>query len=164
MKESSDSTLPTLELPLKALHLPDAPSWFPLAWGWWASFAAIIVAILAVVLLIRWNKKKQAPKKTALRLLKPSHTAVKPSAAIELVRQAALCYFPREQVAQLTGKEWYAFLDSQLTDPLFQPNEHQWQAALYQKDAVENPEELVEHCYQWVNDALPPKKGRAKLG
>ncbi len=34
MKESS-----TTSLDLNGLHLPELPSWFPLAWGWWASLA-----------------------------------------------------------------------------------------------------------------------------
>ncbi|GAK82619.1 hypothetical protein JCM19238_162 [Vibrio ponticus] len=85
----------------------------------------------------------------------------KPAAALELVRQAALCYFPREQIAQLTGKEWYAFLDSQVDNPLFEANFEQWQTVLYSKQPITNSEELVQHCYQWVEQALPPKKRKA---
>lgn len=41
MKESS-----TTSLDLNGLHLPELPSWFPLAWGWWASFTSILIVML----------------------------------------------------------------------------------------------------------------------
>lgn len=154
MKESSNL------LDLNALQLPEVPSWLPLSWGWWASIAAIVIATIATVLVIRWKKKRMAPKKTALRLLNPDLGQQTPSTAIELVRQAALCYYPREQVAHLTGTDWYSFLDSQIDKPLFMKNESTWQQALYQKQKVENAQDLIADCYQWVNTALPPQKRR----
>lgn len=154
MKESSNL------LDLNALHLPETPSWLPLSWGWWALFAAIIFTVVITALIIRWKRKKMAPKKTALRLLDPALGQQTPSAAIELVRQAALCYYPRDQVAHLTGTDWYSFLDSQVDKPIFKQKESLWQQALYQKQQVENAQDLIADCYQWVNTALPPKKRR----
>jgi len=154
MKESSNL------LDLNALQLPAAPSWLPLSWGWWAVIAAVLVAVIATVLLIRWKQKRMAPKKTALRLLNPALGHQTPSAAIELVRQAALCYYPRDHVAHLTGPDWYSFLDSQVDSPIFMKNESLWQQALYQKQKVENAQDLVADCYQWVETALPPQKRR----
>lgn len=148
----------TNTLPLQPMQLPDVPDWFPLAWGWWAVLATVIISFLLVWLLLRWNKKRLAPKKTALRLL--SHDN-KPSEAIELVRQAALCYYPREEIAQLTGDEWYQFLDSQLNAPRFTPNQAVWQQVLYSKQPVANADELVQDCKDWVERALPPKRRRA---
>ncbi len=154
MKESSNL------LDLNALQLPEAPSWLPLSWGWWATFAGIVVAFIAVAVFVRWKKKRMAPKKTALRLLNPALGQQTPSAAIELVRQAALCYYPRDQVAHLTGPDWYSFLDSQVDNPIFMKNESIWQQALYQKQKVENAQDLIADCYQWVETALPPQKRR----
>ncbi|MBF9002053.1 MULTISPECIES: DUF4381 domain-containing protein [Vibrio] len=148
-------------LQLSDLHLPDVPSWLPLAWGWWASIGAIVVVIIIVLLVVRWKRKRLAPKKTALRLLTPSLGLQTPSSAIELLRQAAFCYYPREQIAHLTGKDWYAFLDDQVGRPLFVPHETQWQQALYQKQSTVDSNVLIEDCYQWINDALPPKKRRS---
>lgn len=153
----------TSQLPLKPMQLPDLPSWFPLAWGWWATIGIIVAVILFCWLLIRWKKKRLAPKKTALRLLTGTPMPLEPSEAIELLRQAALCYYPREEIANLTGKDWYAFLDSQIQEPLFETNSELWQQALYQKEPVQNSQALVGDCYQWVSDALPPKKRRAKV-
>lgn len=88
MKESS-----TTSLDLNGLHLPELPSWFPLAWGWWASLAGILIVMLIIGLAVRWHRRRLAPKKTALRLLSLTVTPQTPSSAIELVRQAALCYY-----------------------------------------------------------------------
>ncbi len=159
MMDSSNSAL----LALNELELPPLPSWFPMAWGWWATVLGIIVTVAFIFGLVKWNKKRLAPKKTALKLLQPGQQNESPSAAIEITRQAALSYFPREHIAHLTGRDWYVFLDSQLDTPLFLHNSKKWQQALYQKESIEEPQVLVEHCYQWVNEALPPKRGR-KLG
>nr|WP_076589165.1 DUF4381 domain-containing protein [Vibrio ostreicida] len=150
-----------LFLSLNPMHLPAVPSWFPLAWGWWATAGAIVFGVLLVVWLYRWNKKRLAPKKTALKLIEAGN---QPAEAIELVRQVTLCYYPREEVAQLTGKDWYAFLDTQVKSPLFLDNYELWEEALYSKQPVSNSSELVGHCSKWVNEALPPKRRRARVG
>ncbi|MFC3024120.1 DUF4381 domain-containing protein [Vibrio zhugei] len=155
MQKSSSTPLPLLDV-----HLPDAPSWLPLAWGWWAAIGSIVLIILAIVLRIRWKRKRHAPKKAALRLLDPKFGSQSPSSAMELLRQAALCYYPRSEIAHLTGKDWYAFLDEELGREVFIANEAQWQQALYKKQTSEHASALVEDCYQWVNEALPPAKRR----
>ncbi|MFB9136560.1 DUF4381 domain-containing protein [Vibrio olivae] len=157
MTENQNESL----LPLKSLHLPEMPSWFPLAWGWWASLAAVLIAVLLVWLFIRWRVKRMAPKKTALRMLANTK---EPSSAIELLRQAALCYYPREDMAALTGKPWYVFLDRQIGKTLFERNQERWQQALYSREPIEDAQELVEHCVYWVENALPPQKGGVRRG
>jgi hypothetical protein len=89
-----------------------------------------------------------------------------PSAAQDIVRQAALSYFPRDKVAGLSGDDWLAFLDAQLAKPLFVAKQSQWQQALYQNAALMNDEQkeaqqqLVNDCETWLRKALPPKRGR----
>ncbi|WP_339388880.1 DUF4381 domain-containing protein [Vibrio caribbeanicus] len=144
-------------LPLNPMHLPEPPSWFPLAWGWWTLIASVIVGLLIVWLLLYRKKRHLAAKKTAQRLM-ASHQ--KPADAIELVRQAALCYFPREEIAQLTGKEWYEFLDSQLNQPVFIANYELWQQALYSKHPIQETHTLLQDCSLWIDQALPPKRKR----
>lgn len=147
-------------LALNPIHLPPSPSWWPLAWGWISLVGCIFVALLLIYLIIRWRIKRIAPKKTALRLLNPTHGKLTPSDAIELVRQAAFCYFPRKEIAHLTGQEWYAFLDKQFGKPLFLPNALLWQQTLYQHTHSENEVKLIDDCYQWIQHSLPPKKRR----
>ena len=156
-------------LALNPLHLPNAPSWFPLAWGWWLSLLLAVFFILLCTSLILWRRKRLIPKKTALLLLTSKQSQHTPSSAIELLRQVAFCYFSRDQIAHLTGLAWYNFLDEQLGRPLFVPNETQWQRSLYQKNTRENSLDpnsvteafaLIQDCHLWVSEALPPKKRR----
>ena len=50
-----DKTAPTLEL--RDIHLPDDPSIWPLAFGWW--LLIIIVSILIYVLVKKWQQLRK---------------------------------------------------------------------------------------------------------
>ncbi len=149
-------------LNLEPLILPNAPDWFPLAWGWWAVLGGVILSILIVALYLRWRSKRLVAKKTALKLLTNPITPHTPSSALEVLRQAALSYFPREDIAPLTGSAWYEFLDSYTKETRFVDKQQQWQAALYQKSGQEQHQDLIDDCTFWISTALPPKK-KAKL-
>ncbi len=78
-----------------------------------------------------------------------------PSKAQDIVRQAALSYFPREKVAVLSGDDWLTFLDAQLASryspqriamatsalPRCSPNERRTEKAQQQ---------LVNDCETWL--------------
>jgi len=147
-------------LELHPIHLPATPSWWPPAWGWLSLISVAFCAIVIVILVIRWRIKRLTPKKTALKLLNATHCKMTPSDAIELVRQAAFCYYPRQDIAHLTGNDWYSFLDNQYGQPLFVPNAPLWQSALYQHKKIENERVLVESCITWIERSLPPKKNK----
>ncbi len=149
-------------LNLEPLMLPNAPDWFPLAWGWWATVASIILALLGLYLLLKWRSKRLLAKKTALKLLTDSVSPHTPSSAMEILRQATLSYFPREDIAPLTGSAWYEFLDSHTNDTRFVDKQQQWQAALYQKSAPGQHRDLIDDCVFWISQALPPKNLPAK--
>ncbi|MCU8167968.1 DUF4381 domain-containing protein [Vibrio vulnificus] len=146
-------------LELQPLILPAVPSWFPLAWGWWASFASVVVALLLLTAFFLWRKKRLKAKRAALKLFVKPITPHTPSSAIELLRQAALCYYTREAIASLHGEQWYQFLDLQLGETRFSDKMPLWQAALYQNKHGEHDSELVNDCLVWVEKALPPKRG-----
>ncbi|WP_418642474.1 DUF4381 domain-containing protein [Vibrio chaetopteri] len=154
----------THPLPLQPLHLPEAPGMWPLPWGYWAILATIIITALLLIWLTRHYKHKARAKKAAIKLIE-THSGSSPSSAIEIVRQAALSYFPREDIAKLSGEQWLAFLDSQLDDPRFKAKALQWQHVLYRKavssndtNSKETDHALVNDCVHWVQHALPPKR------
>jgi hypothetical protein len=153
------STTTSHPLPLQALHLPPPPSFWPFAWGWWSLLATVLVSLLLVVGLWRWHKKRQAAKKAALALLNLERATITPSGAMELLRQAALSYYPRSRIARLSGEEWLEFLDSQVKEPIFNQSVQTWLAALYQKAPEIEREPLINQCENWIQQALPPKRG-----
>ena len=154
-------------LDLSPAIAPDAPTWWPLAWGWWAVIVIAITLIALVFFIVKRRKNNQLPKQEALSYFsnRQSSNRLSPSEAQRILRQAALSYFPREKVAGLSGDDWFAFLDAQLAKPLFSVKQSQWQQALYQDASLMTDEQkkvqqqLVNDCETWLRKALPPKRG-----
>ncbi len=107
---------------LDRLHdiLGPAPvSWWPPASGWYwvMAFALIFLVAFALKSFIRWQHNRY--RREALPELARLETALKIQdqraatmlALSELLKRVALTAFPREQVATLTGKPWFEFLD-----------------------------------------------------
>ncbi|WP_061037972.1 DUF4381 domain-containing protein [Vibrio coralliirubri] len=155
-------------LDLSPVIAPDAPTWWPLAWGWWAVVITAIALIALVFFILKRRKNNQQAKQEALSYFSNSQSqdGLSPSKAQDIVRQAALSYFPRGKIAGLSGDDWLTFLDAQLAKPLFVAKQSQWQQALYQDVALMNDEQkkaqqqLVNDCETWLRKALPPKRGR----
>ncbi|MCH7834445.1 MAG: DUF4381 domain-containing protein [Proteobacteria bacterium] len=115
------------QIPLRALHLPDAIGWWPLAPGWWV---VIGLAVLGVLLLLRRAvelRGRSAPRRHAMRQferLKVEYerhgNAVTLSTDLSgLTRRTMLAYAQRADVAGLTGEDWLAWLDRGLAEPIF---------------------------------------------
>lgn len=156
MSQLSASSL----LPLNDIHLPAEPSWWPFAIGYYLVLGVAIIVVLALIIGWRKYKQKRRAKRAAIALLSLNPEQLTPSHAIEIVRQAALSYFPRQKIARLTGEDWLAFLDSQLSSPLFLPLAQQWQQALYAsiKHDPQLEQQMLQDCRQWICSALPPRR------
>ena len=154
-------------LDLSPVITPDAPTWWPLAWGWWAVIITSIILITLVFYIAKRRKNDQQPKQEALSYFTNSQSSdrLSPSEAQRILRQAALSYFPREKVAGLAGDDWLKFLDTQLKKPLFVEKQTQWQQTLYQDttsmtdEQRQSQQQLVDDCETWLRKALPPKRG-----
>ncbi|WP_311567489.1 DUF4381 domain-containing protein [Photobacterium arenosum] len=150
----------THPLQLADLHLPALPDPWPLAWGWWASALLVIILLALLYLVVNQLKARRglkAGKKQALRQLKHAQSV---SELNTLLRQAALTYFPREQVAGLSGHQWMAFLDHRL------PEQHRgfvllndaWTQALYASETRDDIRDACRHQAEiWLRHALPPR-------
>ncbi|MEG1680784.1 MAG: DUF4381 domain-containing protein [Stenotrophomonas sp.] len=99
------------QLPLRDVHLPAAPGWWPLAPGWWLLIAAVVAVVLVVAALYFFRRRRQ---QRWMRLFDrqlqaaPSGPA-RLAAASELLRRAARVLDP--QAVQLQGEAWLRFLD-----------------------------------------------------
>lgn len=106
--------MPEIDLsPLKDVHLPPEPLFFPPAIGWWLIMGVILTfSLLMILFFYFW---KLSPKRYALRLLKKIEVQKLPLAETGvqldvLLKRVALIAFPREKVASLSHKEWADFL------------------------------------------------------
>lgn len=99
------------KLPLRDVHLPDAPSWWPLAPGWWLVIAVVGLGVL-LVLAWQWIRRRRRLRWLALFDAGIAAAALGPprlAAASELLRRAARR--ADASAAQLQGQDWLRFLD-----------------------------------------------------
>lgn len=104
-------------LQLRDIHLPVPIGWWPLAPGWYALLALMVLGLGSVIYLFLL-RKRQRVKREALRLLESYEHAFQQGIAVEVVcaqisellRRVALYYYPRENIAGLQGEAWLQFL------------------------------------------------------
>lgn len=115
---------------LNDIVMPPALGWWPLADGWYV-LAGIIIILLAWYIfrsVRKWNAN--AYRRAALLELQSltesmrdlSNRAFSLRQLPSLLKRTALSVYPRENVAGLTGEEWFRFLNSKMGKPAFTPN------------------------------------------
>lgn len=112
---------------LREISLPEPPSYFPRTIGWaiLAGITLILLVVWTIQLYQHWQKNRY--RRVALKRLQQLAAAAKQpqtkAHAIQelpvLLKQTALAAYPREQVAQLSGEKWLAFLASTYQGDLF---------------------------------------------
>ena len=98
---------------MKDIQLPEPISFWPLATGYWLVLAVMIALLAWAIIALVKRKKRLAPQKAALALLRnldpqSPHIASDVNA---LLKRVALSHLPRSQVASLDGKAWHTWLD-----------------------------------------------------
>jgi len=105
-------------LQLEDIHLPATPAFWPPAPGWWIAFALLLAAIGLITMRGYRYRKIRQQRLHILNALKVLQQDLEQQADPEafaninqLLRRLALMFYPREQVASLTGSDWLKFLD-----------------------------------------------------
>jgi heme exporter protein D len=161
-----------LELPLRDIHLPDSVAWWPLAYGWWALLAVLIILVLVAILLYQRNKLLRLSAITKAReelaritseyqqnrdpLLLSRELSV-------LLRRLSISLFPRTEVASLTGSEWLKFLDSQVQGAPFTQGQGRMLIDAPYRQRVESDEvkNFVQQCQNWIDAVSSSGRKRA---
>jgi ABC-type transport system involved in Fe-S cluster assembly fused permease/ATPase subunit len=152
---------------LSDIHLPANVHGYLIAPGWWLLAVIILALIIYGLLKLRQAMIKRQAQKMALKQLS---TATDISAMVVLLKWAALQYFPRSQVAHLTGNAFKSFLIATL------PTKHQQKftelsaehfVSVYQSTTASTTEnktsaEFSSAAKLWLSHALPPKKELAR--
>ena len=164
-------TTPTLEL--RDIHLPEPISWWPPAPGWWMIIAALLFIALAVFLLRRYQKK-QALKKQVLaefesiraQFNQEKNSTVLVQSLSILLRRACISFYPRSEVASLTGDAWLQFLDDTGSDKAFHSKQSQIITTapyLSEKTTLDfDTEKLISLCHGWIK--AQPNKNHSSTG
>ena len=103
--------MPTTQLPLKDIHLPDTISWWPPAIGWWL----IIILMPLLIVFLYWFYKRLT-RKTAINTAIKRLAVIKECSSLDnemklrelsmLIRRVAISLQQRDEVASLTGRQW----------------------------------------------------------
>jgi len=109
---------------IEEVHLPEPISWWPQTIGW-----KLLVLLLLLLLSYRvviqtklwWHNRY---RRVALKRLSELESSASGWQYVVrqlpfLLKTTALLAYPRVDVAQLSGKPWLRFLDSQYTGPAF---------------------------------------------
>ncbi len=148
---------------LQDIALPPPVSWWPPAPGWWM-LATLLLLALAWGLWAGWRwLRRNAPKRAALRQLKRGWRAYQTHQQggqlvrelERLLKQTALSYFPREQVAPLYGAAWLQFLDRSGRTQGFTRGVGRWLGEeLFQAQLPSHQpaqlQALVDLCRDWI--------------
>jgi hypothetical protein len=139
----------------------EAVGWWPPAWGWWLLGSLLIVAMIALVVFTTRFQRQRRARRAALYQLQ-DHTLSMAQVTL-LTKQAALAYFPRQQIAALSGERWFGFLISTMParqQDSFATSLHPWVEQLYmpQEESAEEYRQLMLH---WIKCALPPTSREA---
>ena len=105
-------------LNLRDIHLPEPISWWPIAPGWWIIVASILL-IIAVALISRKiyiSKQLKRDIKAELENIKQQFQQTQNKSQLAkslsaLLRRASISYYPKADIAGLTGNNWLSYLD-----------------------------------------------------
>jgi hypothetical protein len=162
--------MPTTQLPLKDIHIPEAIGWWPPAIGWWL----LAILIPALILFLYWLFKLLT-RKTAIKAAKKSLDDIKQNLALDnitklrelsmLIRRVSISVNPRTEVASLTGRQWLAFLDKSVTGAPFSEGCGQLLADAPYRNTPPTEQEisqLINQCEDWLKAQTKQAKRKQK--
>lgn len=145
-------------IPLKDIHLPSDIGFWPLAPGWYFLFILLfLVSFLLCIKLYKMHLQRQ-PKREALALLaqfareyEQTGNSQQISAHLStLLRQVALVYYPREQVASLHQAAWIHFLNRTGNGVDFNPIAFMLLELPFKPNCVINIKPLFVRVESWI--------------
>ncbi len=106
-------------LNLRDIQLPEPISWWPIAHGWWLLLALTVIIIIALYASIKIYRARQLKRDIGVELVKIKQQFLQSNNKTQLVkalsvllRRASISYYPKTNIAGLTGEDWLQWLDS----------------------------------------------------
>ena len=143
---------------LRDIHLPDPIGWWPPALGWWLLAGLLIVLAVTVWLVRRYLRRRALPRaaRAELEQLRLGYAGDADAQALlagvsTWLRRVALQYFPRAEVAGLTGEAWLIRLDATLGGDDFRNGPGRvLHSGPYQTQPEVDAEALLTLCNRWL--------------
>lgn len=146
---------------LADIHLPDGVSWWPLAPGWWALLALVIIALVGFFI---WRRRKAQNiyRNIAQHQLagiyadyqQTQNAAAYLQALSLLLRRTALTAYPHSFNASIKGEEWLQWLDQvcpALPEKFSSELGENLLTSAYQKNPNIDVSGLQQLSAQWIN-------------
>jgi hypothetical protein len=153
---------------LRDIVLPQTVPWLPPAVGWRLVGAAVLAVVIVASLRAVRRWRANAYRREALRELRALQAFPQVSAApakmaadvSALMKRAALAGYPRDAVADLTGPQWLAFLDStgHTTDFSRGAAKDLWPLACGAPVGSANPEGVFVAARRWLRRHRPAER------
>ncbi len=144
---------------LSDIHLPEQINNYPVAAGWWVLYALTLVLLVFSVYKIWQQHIKKRAQKRAKTHLQQSQSGQE---ILTILKWVTMEYFPRKQVASLSGDALQDYLELHLKEKhrqQFKQSSGQLLTKVYQKPLTEQETlQLKSTALFWVTNALPPKK------
>lgn len=147
---------------LRDIHMPAQISAWPSAPGWYMLGAIFALGIFAFIYILHNKYRRERAKKLALLELitlrnefkQPGFAALATIKLSRLIRRTALAYYPRNEVAALTGNAWLSFLDRTAETTEFSQGVGQILiTAPYSNGKPNEPDKLLDLVATWINKA-----------
>ena len=138
---------------LHDIVLPEAASYIPQTVAWYVLFG-FLLALLAWggTFLVR-RERRNRYRKIALRRLRDIEARGALCELPALVKQTALSFAPRDDVASLSGDEWLRFLDETYRGDAFTRGPGRLLPVLaYGRPDTDDVDELVALVRRWIRE------------
>ena len=150
------------ELPLRGLHLPAEPGFWPLAPGWWLVLAVLLLTL--VFIGIKWYKRRQRVKRFvvieqqlgAINFAYHEHQDKRKllSELSMLLRRFEKFQQHNDQQVTLSGTEWIDHLNSYHKDQPFTPYQGLLTDAIYQPTVEFEPTALSDLIHSHIKKVV----------
>jgi hypothetical protein len=150
---------------LKDIYTPAVIENWPPAYGWWL---LLLLVVIGMCLLITWLvkvRKVRLSKRRALKALQQINGSDldNTSQLNQLLKRVAMTYFPHQNVQEMHGSQWTAFLIKTLPNKKakdFSESFESMQQTLYKVHTSGNSEfpSYSKSVETWIKHALPPSK------
>ena len=149
---------------LKDIHLPAPIGWWPLAPGWYCLAIGLLLLLLAVVYYFYRRHQWAKPKKQALYLLQQYEQAyvtdqnaqLAAQRISELLKRVALVYYPRAEVANLSGEAWLLFLTQHAKKVNFSASQALLLETPYRPNQQVDIAPLITQARAWIKQRTVP--------
>lgn len=148
--------------PLRDIHLPPDPSWWPPAIGWWLLVALLLLALAAVVWLWRRRRRARLRQRRILgeldRLVRLHRDDGDRAALLGGVHQLLRRVVRQHDAAavQLRGEAWRRTLARVPVDATTLDRLHALDQRIYQPPRDDDERELIEAARRWLRLAVKP--------